>query len=241
MIELNLFRGPLITQRLWFWLPILRGLFRIGTLYVILVCIAKAIMAPYIFVLYVSHDATWPIFKNGIKLNNFFDKLIQFHCKIIFLFFLTGNFSFGSFTRFKSNTIVDFVQNAVEHSRSGRYLFFLNRRPTNGPMRVQLLHPVSRVKQVQSLQHMCRYLHFWKGLIYFIIIFMCKLFWNLIGFFDPHIISHNCKLKKKNILERKEVQFFCCSFGKVTFMHPCDVFFWEFCCYWISYYFWVRK
>merc|ERR1711988_889429 len=62
-----------------------------------------------------------------------------------------GNFSFGSFTRFKSNTIVDFVQNAVEHSRSGRYLFFLNRRPTNGPMRVQLLHPVSRVKQVQSL------------------------------------------------------------------------------------------
>eukprot|EP00093_Oithona_nana_P005287 05287.XXX_62457_61498_1 [CDS] Oithona nana genome sequencing. len=66
-----------------------------------------------------------------------------------------GNFSFGSFTRFKSNTIVDFVENAVEHSRSGRYLFFLNRRPTNGPMRVQLLHPVSRVKKVQSLQHMC--------------------------------------------------------------------------------------
>lgn len=69
----------------------------------------------------------------------------------------SGNFSFGSFTRFKSNTIVDFVENAVEHSRSGRYLFFLNRRPTNGPMRVQLLHPVSRVKKVQSLQHMCRY------------------------------------------------------------------------------------
>merc|ERR1711862_161466 len=68
-----------------------------------------------------------------------------------------GNFSFGSFTRFKSNTIVDFVENAVEHSRSGRYLFFLNRRPTNGPMRVQLLHPVSRVKKVQSLQHMCRF------------------------------------------------------------------------------------
>jgi len=71
--------------------------------------------------------------------------------------FFLGNFSFGSFTRFKSNTIVDFVENAVEHSRSGRYLFFLNRRPTNGPMRVQLLHPVSRVKKVQSLQHMCRF------------------------------------------------------------------------------------
>jgi len=68
-----------------------------------------------------------------------------------------GNFSFGSFTRFKSHTIVDFVENAVEHSRSGRYLFFLNRRLPNGPMRVQLLHPVSRIKKVQSLQHMCRF------------------------------------------------------------------------------------
>ena len=71
-------------------------------------------------------------------------------------FLFPGNFSFGSFTRFKSHTIVDFVENAVEHSRSGRYLFFLNRRLPNGPMRVQLLHPVSRVKKVQSLQHMCR-------------------------------------------------------------------------------------
>jgi len=68
-----------------------------------------------------------------------------------------GNFSFGSFTKFKSNTIVDFIENAVEHSRSGRYLFFLHRRPVLGPMRVQLLHPVSRYKEVQSLQHMCRY------------------------------------------------------------------------------------
>jgi len=69
-----------------------------------------------------------------------------------------GNFSFGSFTKFKSNTIVDFIENAVEHSRSGRYLFFLHRRPVLGPMRVQLLHPVSRFKRVQSLQHMCRYI-----------------------------------------------------------------------------------
>ncbi|XP_050422532.1 uncharacterized protein LOC126834558 [Adelges cooleyi] len=68
-----------------------------------------------------------------------------------------GNFSFGSCTKFKSHTIVEFVENAVEHSRSGRYLFFLHRRPVLGPMRVQLLHPVSRFKQVQSLQHMCRF------------------------------------------------------------------------------------
>lgn len=69
-----------------------------------------------------------------------------------------GNFSFGSFTKFKSTTIVEFIENAVEHSRSGRYLFFLHRRPVLGPMRVQLLHPVSRFKRVQSLKHLCRYI-----------------------------------------------------------------------------------
>ncbi|CAG9770399.1 unnamed protein product [Ceutorhynchus assimilis] len=68
-----------------------------------------------------------------------------------------GNFSFGSCTKFKSQTIVEFIENAVEHSRSGRYLFFLHRRPVIGPVRVQLLHPFSRFKQVQSLQHMCRF------------------------------------------------------------------------------------
>merc|ERR1719474_535511 len=68
-----------------------------------------------------------------------------------------GNFSFGSLTRFKNSTIVDFIENAVEHSKSGRYLFFLHRRPVLGPMRVQLLYPVSRFKSVQSLQHLCRY------------------------------------------------------------------------------------
>ena len=36
-------------------------------------------------------------------------------------------------------------------------MFFLHRRPVLGPMRVQLLHPVSRFKQVQSLQHTCRF------------------------------------------------------------------------------------
>lgn len=68
-----------------------------------------------------------------------------------------GNFSFGCLQKFHSSTIVDFIENAVEHSRSGRYLFFLHRRPILGPMRVQLLHPVSRFKQVQSLQHLCRF------------------------------------------------------------------------------------
>lgn len=58
---------------------------------------------------------------------------------------------------FKAQTIVEFIENAVETSRSGRYLFFLNLRPVLGPVRVQLLYPVSRFKRVQSLQHMCRY------------------------------------------------------------------------------------
>ncbi|XP_037085779.1 suppressor of cytokine signaling 7-like [Pollicipes pollicipes] len=68
-----------------------------------------------------------------------------------------GNFSFGGMHKFRSNTIVDFIENAVEYSRSGRYLFFLHRRPAQGPMRVQLLHPVSRFKHIQSLKHLCRF------------------------------------------------------------------------------------
>ena len=68
-----------------------------------------------------------------------------------------GNFSFGSFQKFKSKTIVDFISEAVEYSRSGRYLFFLHRLPVVGPMRVQLLNPVSRFRNVQSLRHLCRF------------------------------------------------------------------------------------
>ncbi|XP_058814240.1 suppressor of cytokine signaling 6 [Topomyia yanbarensis] len=69
-----------------------------------------------------------------------------------------GTFSFGSCAKFKSRTIMEFIENAVEHSRSGRYLFFLHRRPEHGPLRVQLTKPVSRFKHVQSLQHLCRFI-----------------------------------------------------------------------------------
>lgn len=82
-------------------------------------------------------------------------EIVRFFLFILKNFF-PGNFSFGCLQKFRSNTIVDFIDSAVAHSRSGRYLFFLHRRPILGPMRVQLLHPVSRFKQVQSLQHMCR-------------------------------------------------------------------------------------
>ncbi|KAJ6216692.1 hypothetical protein RDWZM_007849 [Blomia tropicalis] len=74
-----------------------------------------------------------------------------------------GNFSFGSLQKYRSNTIVDFIESAVEHSRSGQFLFFLHRH-SNGnlmepvlPVRVQLLNPISRFRQVQSLQHNCRF------------------------------------------------------------------------------------
>lgn len=70
---------------------------------------------------------------------------------------MTGNFSFGCLHKFRSHTIVDFIEDAVEHSRSGRFLFFLHRSAAMVPMRVQLLHPVSRLKRIQSLQHMCRF------------------------------------------------------------------------------------
>lgn len=77
-----------------------------------------------------------------------------------------GNFSFGSLQKYRSNTIVDFIESAVEHSRSGQFLFFLHRH-SNGnliepvlPVRVQLLNPISRFRQVQSLQHNCRYVTF---------------------------------------------------------------------------------
>ncbi|KAJ8924685.1 hypothetical protein NQ315_000836 [Exocentrus adspersus] len=39
-----------------------------------------------------------------------------------------GNFSFGSCTKFKSQTIVEFIENAVEHSRSGRFVIHKNVR-----------------------------------------------------------------------------------------------------------------
>lgn len=71
-----------------------------------------------------------------------------------------GNFSFGcSATRwnFRSKTIVEFIEEAVAHCNSGRYLFFLHRSAVLDPTRVQLMKPVSRFQRVQSLQHCCRF------------------------------------------------------------------------------------
>lgn len=69
-----------------------------------------------------------------------------------------GNFSFGGTKqKFSSNTIVDFIENFIEHSQSGRYLFFRHRDPSRqGPVRLQLTNPVSRFKEIRSLKHMTR-------------------------------------------------------------------------------------
>lgn len=55
-------------------------------------------------------------------------------------------------------TIVEFIDRAMEHSRSGKFLYFLRpRAPGFPPAPVQLLHPVSRFRNMHSLQHLCRF------------------------------------------------------------------------------------
>ena len=58
-----------------------------------------------------------------------------------------------------ASTITEFIEKAMEHSRSGRYLYFLRpRAPGLPPAPIQLLYPISRFRQVASLQHLCRFL-----------------------------------------------------------------------------------
>lgn len=96
------------------------------------------------------------------KVDSYYDCVAQHMVQRVMVVWciFAGNFCFGGCTMFKAQTIVEFIENAVETSRSGRYLFFLNLRPLLGPVRVQLLYPVSRFKRVQSLQHMCRYYNY---------------------------------------------------------------------------------
>ncbi len=63
-------------------------------------------------------------------------------------------------------TIVEFIEKAMEHSRNGKFLYFLRpRAPGLPPAPVQLLYPVSRFQNMHSLQHMCRYVwaKLWAG------------------------------------------------------------------------------
>jgi suppressor of cytokine signaling 7 len=80
--------------------------------------------------------------------------------EINYVFSFTGTFSFYSQPKSHgASTITEFIEKAMEHSRSGRYLYFLRpRAPGLPPAPIQLLFPVSRFRQVASLQHLCRFL-----------------------------------------------------------------------------------
>lgn len=70
-----------------------------------------------------------------------------------------GKFSFWSQpdTHGKS-TIRQFIEQCVQNSRNGQFLYFVRPSgPGAPPIPVHLLHPVSRFKQMQSLQHTCRF------------------------------------------------------------------------------------
>ncbi|XP_045178623.2 uncharacterized protein LOC123538529 [Mercenaria mercenaria] len=70
-----------------------------------------------------------------------------------------GHFSFWSQPdSHGKSTIKEFIEQCVENSRNGRFLYFIRPSgPGSPPMPIQLLNPVSRFVQMRSLQHMCRF------------------------------------------------------------------------------------
>ncbi|OWF44601.1 uncharacterized protein LOC110458131 isoform X2 [Mizuhopecten yessoensis] len=70
-----------------------------------------------------------------------------------------GKFSFWSQPDSHGKaTIREFIEQCVKNSRNGQFLYFIRPSgPGSPPMPVHLLHPISRYKQMQSLQHMCRF------------------------------------------------------------------------------------
>lgn len=71
------------------------------------------------------------------------------HCK--------GQFSFGRSPKFRCTTIVDFIEQAIAFSHNEELLFFLHRDPSmEGPARFRMI-PLSRLKGMTSLKHMCRF------------------------------------------------------------------------------------
>lgn len=70
-----------------------------------------------------------------------------------------GQFSFWSQPESHGkSTIKDFIEQCVDNSRNGRFLYFIRpSAPGAPPLPIHLLHPVSRFAQMRSLQHMCRF------------------------------------------------------------------------------------
>jgi len=68
-----------------------------------------------------------------------------------------GYFSFGRSRRFYCTTMVDFIEQAIECSRSGDLSFFLHRGPEMmGPVEFKMI-PLSRMNGSSSLKHLCRF------------------------------------------------------------------------------------
>jgi len=58
-----------------------------------------------------------------------------------------------------ASTIVEFIEQAMEQSRTGKFLYFLRPRgPGLPPTPVQLLYPVLRPRGIHSLQILCRFM-----------------------------------------------------------------------------------
>ncbi|XP_051894695.1 suppressor of cytokine signaling 7 isoform X2 [Pristis pectinata] len=71
-----------------------------------------------------------------------------------------GTFSLWCHPKFEDRcqSVVEFIERAIMHSKNGKFLYFLRSRvPGLPPTPVQLLYPVSRFSNVKSLQHLCRF------------------------------------------------------------------------------------
>ena len=71
----------------------------------------------------------------------------------------SGKFSFWSQPdSHGKSTIKEFIEQCVKNSRNGQFLYFIRPSgPGSPPMPVHLLYPISRYRQMRSLQHMCRF------------------------------------------------------------------------------------
>ncbi|GAV08111.1 hypothetical protein RvY_17853 [Ramazzottius varieornatus] len=68
-----------------------------------------------------------------------------------------GHFQFRKINHYKADNIQDFIEDAVEHSRTGKMHFMTRPRPGFEATRILLLYPLSRRRTVQSLQHLSRF------------------------------------------------------------------------------------
>jgi len=57
-----------------------------------------------------------------------------------------------------STDVVEFIENTIEHSKSGQFMFFIRSNIPGQPMTpVRLLYPVSRLASMSSLKHIVRF------------------------------------------------------------------------------------